>query len=371
MKRKKMPSVDEETLIPLLLSLWRRLHKLPGPSDRLQTREFRSVVEAIRLMQAGQGGNLVEKNFLGASLLYYWWVYYQEGLSLLQEVPSSFRKVLDISGGLGPFSFAALKHGAEDVLAVDLNPQGLAFAKEIAGKYGFVLRTLVQDPRRSTPAGSFDLVIAAHCQEKMFSTLEERVVWVESLAAKLHPSGHLLLVESSLQESNQPFLALRDVLVERGFPVQAPCVWKGVCPARQSQTPCYAQREFVKPYLIQELQRGAEIRLSSLKMSYLLLKPKTAVWSDPPKALYRVISPPLEGLFGRHFYLCGTDGKKSLSSALTETPPGAKAFDFLKRGELLSVEGVQERGNRLELTEESRIQIEAALGKPYTSSTSL
>lgn len=371
MKRKKMPSVDEETLIPLLLSLWRRLHKLPGPADRLQTREFRSVVEAIRLMQTGQVQDLSEKKFLGASLLYYWWVYYQEGLSLLQEVPSSFCKVLDVSGGLGPFSFAALKHGAEEVLTIDPNPQGLAFAKEIAGKCGFVLQTLVQDPRRSAPAGSFDLVIAAHCQEKMFSTLEERLAWVESLAAKLRPSGHLLLVESSLQESNQTFLALRDALVERGFPVQAPCVWQGTCPARQSQTPCYAQREFVKPYLIQELQRGADIRLSSLKMSYLLLKPKTALWPVSAKALYRVISPPLEGLFGRHFYLCGTDGKKSLSSALPETPPGAKAFDFLKRGELLSVEKVQERGNRLELTEESLIQIEAALGKPYNPSTPL
>lgn len=366
MKRKKMPSVDEETLIPLLLSLWRRLHKLPGPMDRLQTREFRGVVEAICLMQTGEDIDLTDKKFLGASLLYYWWVYYQEGLSLLQEVPSSFSKVLDVASGLGPFAFAALKHGAEDVLAIDKNPQSLVLAKEIAGKSGFVLRTGIQDSRRSLPAGSFDLVMAAHCQERIFSTLEERLAWVESLAAKLNPSGHLLLVESSLQESNRLFLELRDALVERGFPVQAPCVWQGACPARESQTPCYAQREFVKPYLIQELQRGADIRLSSLKMSYLLLKPKNAGWpATPQKPMYRVISPPLEGLFGRHFYLCGTDGKKSLSSALTETPQGAKAFDFLKRGELLSVEGALERGNRLELTAASCIKIEAALGKPY------
>lgn len=367
MKRKKMPSVDEETLIPLLVAVWRRIHKLPGPADRLQTREFRGVVEALRIMQTGEQVDLSEKKFLGASLLYYWWVRYQEGLSLLQEVPSSFHTVLDVASGLGPFAFAALKHGAGDVLAVDQNGQSLSLAKEIAGKYGFVLRTLMQDPCRSIPKGSFDLILAAHCQEQLFpGSIEERVDWIESLATRLTPSGHLLLVEGSLPKTNFPFLELRDRLVARGFPIQAPCVWQGACPAKQSETPCYAQREFVKPYLIQELQRGAEIRLGSLKMSYLLIKAKTATWpATPHPPLYRVISPPLEGLFGRHFYLCGTDGKKSLSSSFPETPAQAKAFDFLKRGELLSVENALERGNRLELSEESCITIKAALGKPY------
>lgn len=51
MKRKPIPKADLETLIPLLMGTWRRFHKISGPSDRLQTREFRGVVEAITQLQ--------------------------------------------------------------------------------------------------------------------------------------------------------------------------------------------------------------------------------------------------------------------------------------------------------------------------------
>ena len=53
MKSPKMPSADLESIIPHLIGVWRRFHKLSGPPDVLQTREFRGVVQGIQKLQKG------------------------------------------------------------------------------------------------------------------------------------------------------------------------------------------------------------------------------------------------------------------------------------------------------------------------------
>lgn len=145
---------------------------------------------------------------------------------------------------------------------------------------------------------------------------------LKSLFSRLHPHGHLLIVDSSLNETNRRVLMLRDHLVEQGIPVQAPCVWKGECPALKASSQCYAQRELEKPRLIKDIQRSASINLNSLKMSYIIFRHPDAGWpnigNDP---LYRVISPPIETFSGKRFYLCGTDGKQ-LGSHPKRTPRG-------------------------------------------------
>lgn len=383
MKRKKPVAVDAEEIILHLIDVWRRFHKLSGPPDKLQTREFRSVVAAVQKIQQGLAAGsdwmgtdyFADRELLGAYLLYQTFIHYQEGLSLIQEIPHSPKRVLDLGSGPGAFAFAALRHGATEVVAVDRNATALKLAGEVCGRYGYPLSIQCHDLFSGFPIveGKFDLIILGHCQEELFYprspllkiNLEEgKKSWIDRLLHFLTPDGTLLLVESSQPHPNRNLLKLRDQLVRQGLAVQAPCVWRGECPALQTNTPCYAQREFEKPYLIREIQRAAQINLGSLKMSYLLVRAPGASWpSLPVEPLYRVISPPLEGHRGKHFYLCGTDGKKTLGSSLTEYPPESRAFSFLRRGDLIHLEGVAERGNHFELVEASRIKIEAAHGK--------
>ena len=51
--------------MPLLIGVWRRFHKLGGPADVLQTREFRSVVQAVQTMQKGleTGHDLIGQDY--------------------------------------------------------------------------------------------------------------------------------------------------------------------------------------------------------------------------------------------------------------------------------------------------------------------
>lgn len=380
MKRKPIPKADLETLIPLLMGTWRRFHKISGPSDRLQTREFRGVVEAItQLQEAFNAGTPPKKHYfedpklLGAYLLYQWVVHYQQGLSLLGELPSSPKRILDLCSGPAPFSFAALKHGAREVFALDQNQTALQLAGEISGRYGFPIQIRCWEHPSSLPvSGEFDCIILGHCLEELFpisvkGAIEKQQQFLDYLLRLLTPHGYLVIVGNSFGESNNRILQIRDAMVKKRVPIQAPCVWQGECPALQtSNSPCYAQREFEKPYLIKELQRAAQINLSSLKMSYLILRSPQAAWPklEQEQALYRIISPPVDSFQGKKFYLCGTGGKKSLSSRLPEHPPESKAFDFLRRGDLISIEKAFEVKSSYEIIAETSLKLKAPAGKP-------
>ncbi len=128
MKLNRTPSADLDVILPLLIGVWRRFHKESGPGDRLQTREFRGVIECLKPLyheptkKNGDPAPLdffTDRNQLSAYILYPWVVHYQEALSLLGELPSPPKRVLDVCSGPSPFAFAALRHGAREVIAVD------------------------------------------------------------------------------------------------------------------------------------------------------------------------------------------------------------------------------------------------------------
>lgn len=389
MKSNRSPAVDLETIIPLLINIWRRFHKEAGPGDRLQTREFRRVIETLkRSLEAPKEAKnapktdpkaaakldlFADRDFLSAYMLYPWILHYQEALSVIGELPFTPKRVLDVCSGPAPFAFAALRHGAKEVYAADRNVAALELGAEVCGRYGMPLTIrrwdCIKDPMPIE--GDFDLITLGHALTELFPTTmkdweQKQSHFIHYLLNRLKPTGMLLLVESSLPEANRRVLELRDHLVSEGITVQAPCIWQKECPALKTpNSPCYAQREMLKPFFVKEFQRALDINLSSLKMSYLILRsPKAPVQVPSDKKLYRVISPPIETYQGKRFYLCGTDGKKSLGSRLAAQPAGSRAFDYLRRGELIEVKNVLEQGQALDIIEGSQLTVRAACGKP-------
>lgn len=383
MKSKKGISPEFDEIIPLLIQHWRRYLKIPGPPDRLQTREFRAVVSDVKALQemVKDGKSLLgtdyfaDPHLLGSYLLYQWMIHYQEGLSLIGELPTAPKRVLDVCSGPAAFSLAALRHGAREVFAIDRNLTALQVGAEICGRVGYPITIRRWDAYKTAfpVEGKFDLIIIGHALLELFpepSQQEEMERFALFLMKKLTPQGFLLIVDSSFPAANRRILQLRDVLVEQGVPVQAPCVWKGSCPvASLPNSPCYAQRELEKPFLLREIQRAASINLSSLKMTYILFRSPEAGWPETEEApLYRVISPPVESFQGKRFYLCGVDGKKSLGSRFEVQPKTARAFDYLKRGELIEIQHALEGPHTMDIIEGTDVTIRAACGKPLTAS---
>lgn len=379
-QNRKTPSPDLENIMPILIGAWRRMLKIGGPSDTLQTREFKDVVASVKVLQArsDKGQSLIGQDYfkspqlLGAYLLYDWVLHYQQGLSLIGELPETPKRVLDICSGAAPFAFAALRQGAQEVIATDQNSAALQLGAEVCGRYGQAVSIRQWNClKQQMPFdGQFDLIILGHCLEDLFPStqkgwMDEQNTFLQYLLSHLTSKGHLLIVDRSLNESNRRMLMLRDSMVHAGVPVQAPCVWQGECPALKANSQCYAQRELEKPRLIKDIQRSASINLSSLKMSYLILRNQAAGWpniGDQP--LYRVISPPIDTFSGKRFYLCGTDGKKQLGSHIDKHPVESRAFEYLKRGELISIKNALEKQNALDIVQGTTITVVAACGKP-------
>lgn len=344
-----------DIIMPEIIKFWRKKTKLAGPADRLQTREFAAMSLAVKEMHEGKSGDL-----LGAPLLYYWPIHFQEALSILGEIPTPFSRVLDVGSGLCSASFAASKYGADEITAVGENEEALRIGSELCGKLGGGIRTKrwKVGKGKCPVEGPFDLIIVSHSLFKMFPQggADE---WILEMMKLLDTDGNLVIIDSSF---GTEVLKLRDNLVEKGVAVQAPCVYKGKCPALEKGFPCFAQRELDKPPLMKDFQRVAGINLSSLKMSYLIVRKE---WPKlPAHDLFRVVSPPFENHLGKQFHLCGTPGRKSLSCRLETVPEAARPFDYLKRGELIEVEGAFKGETNLQIIEGTEVKVVAACGKP-------
>jgi predicted nicotinamide N-methyase len=368
-KRPPTPTADWDTLFPMLIARWRKLMKLPiGPADQLQTREFRTLIEHISLFQEQPRFDSTES--FGAYLMYQWPLHYAQALSLIKELPQKPLRVLDVGAGSAPFSLAALQYGAKEVFALDHDERALKYGADLCGHLGYPIsvRTCDCTQIRQWPVeGRWDLIILGYSLFEMFDSSADQVAYIQKLLPMLSETGYILLVEDSASEINRRFLGLRDEIALKNIPIQAPCLWKGNCPAlRHGASPCFAQRPFEKPFMIKEIQRAANINLSSLKMSYLILKSPAAQNSPMKDTMYRVVSPSVKTFRGMRYFLCGVKGKRTLGSSLAEHPKHSKAFEFLKRGDVISVEQALETEDDFQITKDTKILIEAPFDKPLS-----
>ena len=250
MKSHKMPSTDLDALMPLLIGVWRRFHKLSGPADVLQTREFRSVVSSVQSLQKGleMGNELIGQDYfsqpdlLGAYLLYYWVLHYQQGLALINELPNMPGRVLDLASGPGAFAFAALRHGAREVVAIDRNPIALKLASEICGRYGFPLtaraHSLLKFPY--PVEGKFDLIVIGYCLEELFPDTQKgwnqaQKEWIKSLLHLSFSRRQNFICRKLVGHSNHRLIAIARSIGKRGISCTGSlCMERGVsCFAKQ------------------------------------------------------------------------------------------------------------------------------------------
>ncbi len=367
-KRQPIPKPLWPEIYLVLIAKWRKLLKLPlGPADKLQTREFRTLIES--LLSYKDTKEISSMETLGAYLLYEWPIHYAQGLSLLQELPNKPTRVLDL-GTLGaPFSLAALQHGATEVLAIGENELALKHGTDLSGHLGYPISTRIADarhPKNLSLEGPWDLIILSYSLFRQFSSLESQMTYVKQLLPLLSHDGHLLIVEDSATEINRAFLKFRDEIANQNISILAPCLWKGQCPAlKHASSPCFAQRPLIdKPFMIKEIQRAAGINLNSLKMSYLILRSPRFPPPELPNNLYRVVSPSLTTFRGERYFLCGVAGKRTLGTTLKEHPQHSKAFEYLKRGDIISIEDAVTLEEDMQITDKTKLLLKAPCDKP-------
>jgi SAM-dependent methyltransferase len=379
---------DLQRFVPGLLSTWRGLRREVGrgprpPPDRLLPDELREVAAAVQRLSLGLTRDrklagtryLDDDRLLGAYLLFYWPVSYLQARGVLSELPRRPRAALDLGSGPGPLAFAALDAGAAEAVAADRSARALAAARRLSGEVGEPVSTREWDPQRrgglSGLAGGrkFDLVTMGHLVNELFQgegAAARRAALLEEALDLLAPGGSLVVIEPALRETSRALLEVRDLLVARGVAVRAPCLFRGACPALVRPTDwCHAERPVDPPPLVDEIGRRAGLRKEAVKMSYLVLAARGEGWPDPPPGLlFRIVSEPLPSKGRLRYMGCGPEGRKGLALQEKDVTPRNRAFEGLRRGDVVEVSGVEPRGDGLRLSPESDVRVIAAAGRP-------
>ncbi len=376
---------DLEAWVPRLLAVWRarkqRGGKARGPREEpppttLLPQEVKEVAQGIKRLSHGltrdralAGAKYMDDpQLLGAYLLFYWPVSYAQARSLLSELPSRPRALLDLGSGPGPVAFAGIDAGARETIAADRSKPALELARQLAIEASESLGTREWSPERALPDGHYDVITMGHVINELFEgNVERRAGLVEKILERVKASGSLVVMEPALRETSRALLHVRDLLVAKGYAVRAPCMFRGPCPALVKPSDwCHAERQWRMPKLTESLARAAGLHKESLKMSYLIVAPKGEAWAEPPTGrVFRIVSEALEGKGRQRFMGCGPEGRLGLALQDKHRTEGNGAFFNLQRGEIVRLGGAtDDKGDGLGLNESTTIELVARAGQP-------
>lgn len=364
--------------MPRLVAVWRRHRRLPEGPPTLVGRELKEVGQGIRTLSAGLtrdralvgGRYLDDAKLLGAYLLFYWPVSYAQARAVLGELPRRPRSVLDLGSGPGPVAFAALDAGASEVTAADRSTPALTLARALAAEAEEPLATRAWTGGGALPEGQHDVITLGHVLNELgrgTAAISERAALLERAAAQVRPGGSVVVLEPALRDTSRELLQVRDLMVQRGFAVRAPCLWRGACPALVKPSDwCHAERSWSPPPLLDALAREAGLHKEALKMSYLVLAPRGEAWVEPPAGrLFRIVSEPLEGKGRQRYMGCGPEGRVGLALQEKHRTEANEVFFSLRRGDVVAVEGTEPRGDGVALVEGSAVRKVASAGQPF------
>lgn len=379
---------DLNRWMPRLIAVWRKAQGRKGPAgppDRLTPQELREVGAAVKRLSHGltrerelAGAKYMDDpKLLGAYLLFYWPVSYAQGRQVMGELLNRPRVTLDLGSGPGPLAFAAMDAGANEVTAADRSRPALDLATRLATEAEEALSVRQWDPLspklKELPDGRYDLITFGHVLNELFGTddaaMRRRAALLEDALSKLKPRGSLLIVEPALRDTSRALLRVRDVMVDRGYGIRAPCMYRGHCPALIKESDwCHAERPWQLPRVVEELARAAGLHKEALKMSYLVLAPKgEALPLPPPGRLFRIVSEPLEGK-GRHRYMgCGAEGRVGLALQEKHRTDANGRFFRLQRGDVIRITETEEKGDGFALTDRSTVEVVAHAGQAVLS----
>lgn len=376
-----------------------------------------AAAAGVAALQAGLTGDRVlagasymeNPALLRAYLEYYWPVSHAQALHALRvSAPAlaeagfgRFRTVIDAGSGPGPVAAAFAAAGCDSLVLADSSSKALDLARRIIPERTVPLErpapppcstlsieTVCMDIADPDPAlipmwGKADCISFGHSLNEIApgaaDRVERRVSVLERWAGALSPAhtasgsgGVILVIEPALLSTSRDLLAVRNMLVSRGWRVLAPCVGRSAlaCPALdagESQT-CHTDVLWEPNATVSRIAESLGISKDTLKMTWFFLQPPRSLDSsqspgsehlgathtgathtgathpggvaaglDAPYPC-RVVSEPMLNKGGRlRRLVCGEKGRFPLSVPAGSPEAERTFFEFLVRGELVII----------------------------------
>jgi SAM-dependent methyltransferase len=369
------PDSSSKSSAPIaeLLQLWRGTQprgRGPLPPDQLSAAELGRVAPVLRALSSGFNdrrllgeGYMGEAEKLAAYLLYFWPISYTQATTILGWTGLTGRRALDLGSGPGPVARALLDHGFQELWAADHRAESLKLAARLNPGSRYHGLPWKGEGEALPACPEVELITLGHVLNELWKEREDRVErrasLLERLCSKLSPGGRILVMEPASHAVNRELLQLRDLLLTRGFVVDAPCFFRGPCPALAADAACHAERPWLAPPLVRQLAQAARIDKSSLAFGWLLLRPPGSVATAPDRRL-RVVSEKMVNKAGRErVIVCGAEGRFSLSFPVEDRNrmPWRDPWTRLHRGLALEVEGAVPRESGLGITEKTMLKL--------------
>jgi ribosomal protein RSM22 (predicted rRNA methylase) len=210
----------------------------------------------------------------------------------------------------------------------------------------------------------FDVIILSNVLNELFTqdgnkTAKRVEVLSNIMGRLLADDGSCIIIEPALRDTSRDLLAVRDVILERGIRVYAPCLSQSPCPALTNPKDwCHEDLSWEPPILIKELDTLTGLRKDSLKFSYLVLRKDGPALSDVygPNA-FRVVSEPLVTKGKREFYLCGAGVRKLVTRLDKDAVEHNHAFKKMKRGDVVVFERLSDEGKRFKVGKDTTVTL--------------
>ncbi len=357
----------------------------PSRSGSAPDRGFRALQRGLTGDRSLIGVSYMDSpELLRAYLEFYWPISFEQTRralavsALLSGVPARVSRVIDAGSGPGPVAAAFAAAGATALSLLDQSPRALELARETIpsrieradGRPAPAIETVVCDIANPDPArvplwGTADIVSFGHSLNEVASGRDDRVAvrasLLERYATALAPGGSLLVIEPALLSTSRDLIALRNLLVSRGWRVLAPCVGRArlECPALaagESQT-CHDEVRWTMPASVERLAQSLALDKESLKMTWFLFAPpgRDAApdagetfrdESSDDATVLRVVSEAMLNKAGRsRRLLCGERGRFPLSALAGSAAAKDSGFDALARGSFVRVRNPEAREN--------------------------
>ncbi len=289
-------------------------------------------------------------------------------------------RIVDLGAGLGAMTWGivrALSTQAAplsvEALLLDDDAEALgaaeAIAREAAARPGshapaFTLRTRTERLSAGMKLPEADLVVLGQVLSELDIAMEpgERIAKHAALVADLldrvvAPDGALVIVEPALRGRTRHLHAVRDLLVERGTTVFAPCLHASRCPVLLTEGDwCHEDLPIDLPPWLVPLARAASLRFQRLTFTHLVLRKDGQRLVDQldhasgaPRVHLRVISELMRTKGKAEVFACTASGERlrlrRLDRDSADEGPGAAAtaaWAGLGRGDVVTVRSAED-----------------------------
>jgi hypothetical protein len=288
---------------------------------------------------------------------------YAKARAVLREIMNdgmNVHSVVDVGAGPGPMAQAAKEwFPSARVVACDRSARALALVPEGIER---VRWDAMEQPPLGLPRA--DLVLLGNVLNELPGNPAEQIERMGG--ALLAEGGTIVIIEPALRETARALEQARDRLIERGWFVVAPCLWRGGCPALGRERDwCHEDRSMAagrrsgaaaparerserRPAAAGSVEAASGSINETLKFAYLVLR-REGQWPVDP-CQYRVVSAKMEEKGRQKLWACGVRGRYLLTRLDRHASDLNGAWDGIARGDVVAIEGLEEKG-----TEELRV----------------